>query len=113
GAVLGYIAIFAPGLAINAAAIPVWQRVRSSKLLQRVLPGMNAAAVGLVFAAAYLLFQKSVATAQRTGAGAAAASLGSRPLYAVIAAGSYILVDNGVRSPYAMLLGAVSGLAAN
>ncbi|TPX65327.1 hypothetical protein SpCBS45565_g05245 [Spizellomyces sp. 'palustris'] len=104
GALLGYIGIFTPGLALNAAAMPLWARVRKSKVLVHVLPGMNAAAVGLVYAAAYLLWQKGVVR------GDVVRPLGDFPFYAVVAGVAYVLVDAGTRTVIVMILGCLAGL---
>ncbi|KAJ3045630.1 hypothetical protein HK097_001141 [Rhizophlyctis rosea] len=104
GALLGYIAIFLPGLALNAASMPLWQKVRKNKVIGDVLPGMNAAAVGLVFSAGYLLWQKGVL---RDGG---VRALGDFPFYAVVAGIAYVLVDGGVKTPYVMVGGVVAGL---
>ncbi|KAJ3188665.1 hypothetical protein HDU85_004379 [Gaertneriomyces sp. JEL0708] len=104
GALLGYAGIFTPGLALNAASLPLWQRIRSNTIIQRALPGINAAAVGLVFAAAFLLFQRAIV---RQGA---AESLSNYPYYAVVAGCSYVLVNARMRPWVVMILGALAGL---
>lgn len=104
GALLGYTGIFSPGLALNAASIPLWHRVRKNKVINDVLPGMNAAAVGLVFSAAYLLWQKGIVRGEVTD------PLGSVPFYACVAGCSYVLVNSAVQTPIVMVLGALAGL---
>ncbi|KAJ3040034.1 hypothetical protein HDV00_011483 [Rhizophlyctis rosea] len=104
GALLGYVGIFTPGLALNAASIPLWQRVRKNKIINDVLPGMNAAAVGLVYAAAYLLWEKGIVR------GDLVEPLGSIPYYAVVAGCAFVLVNAGVQTPIVMILGALAGL---
>jgi chromate transporter len=47
------IAIFLPGLLAMGAALSFWSRMRESRSLQRVVPGINASVVG-VLAAAFL-----------------------------------------------------------
>jgi chromate transporter len=47
------IAIFLPGLLAIGAALSYWSRMRESRSLQKVLPGINASVVG-VLAAAFL-----------------------------------------------------------
>ncbi|TPX61489.1 hypothetical protein PhCBS80983_g01092 [Powellomyces hirtus] len=104
GALLGYAGIFTPGLAINAASLPLWQKIRTNTTIQRALPGMNAAAVGLVFAAAFLLFRRAIVR------GNSAESLSEYPYYAVVAACSYVLVNARMRPWIVMILGALAGL---
>ncbi|KAL7754020.1 hypothetical protein RI367_000953 [Sorochytrium milnesiophthora] len=104
GALLGYAGIFTPGLALNAAALPLWQMVRTNKVVVRALPGINAAAVGLVYAAAYLLWQRGLSN------GNGVEPVGTLPYYAAVAGCAFVLVNAGVRPPFVMLLGAVAGV---
>ncbi|KAG9804993.1 chromate transporter, partial [Aureobasidium melanogenum] len=57
GAVLGFIGIFLPGLALSTAVSGIWQVVRTKALVVSVLRGINATAVGLVFTAVYRLWE--------------------------------------------------------
>jgi chromate transporter len=50
---IALIAIFLPGLLAMGAALSFWSRMRESRSLQKVLPGVNASVVG-VLAAAFL-----------------------------------------------------------
>ncbi|KAJ3084116.1 hypothetical protein HK102_000758 [Quaeritorhiza haematococci] len=104
GALLGYTGIFFPGLALNAAVVPLWSYIRKSKRLLAVLPGINAAAVGLVFSAAFAVWEKGIVR------GDVVRPLGDFPFYAVVAGVAFVLVDWGVRTPVAMLFGAVMGV---
>ena len=51
GAVLATLAIFAPGLALLALALPLWARLRGLARLRGAVAGVNAAVVGLLGAA--------------------------------------------------------------
>ncbi len=59
GAVLAYIGIFAPGLALHSATMGVWSplRRRSHRAVFACLRGVNATAVGLVYTAVYRLWE--------------------------------------------------------
>lgn len=105
GALLGYIGIFFPGLALNAASLPLWTKIRSSKVIQRCLPGMNAAAVGLVFSAAYLLWTRGIVRG-----GGVVETVGTYPWYAVVTGVAFVLVNVKVRSWVVMILGLLAGL---
>lgn len=56
GCIIGSIGIFLPGLLIMFFVYPIWDRVKQYPIVQRSLDGIVAAAVGLVFAAAILIF---------------------------------------------------------
>jgi chromate transporter len=43
--------IFAPGLLLVTALLPVWQAASQYRLVRRAVPGINAAVVGLLAAA--------------------------------------------------------------
>lgn len=51
GAALFLVALFAPGALLLQAALPAWQRVRAHPWMATLLPGLNAAVVGLLGAA--------------------------------------------------------------
>lgn len=53
GAVLCLIAIFLPSFLVVIAALPHWERLRTSSAAQSALAGVNAGVVGLLFAALY------------------------------------------------------------
>ncbi len=53
GAAVALAAIFAPGLTLMAAALPLWARVSRHPAASRVVSGINAAVVGLLGAALY------------------------------------------------------------
>ena len=85
------IAIFLPGLLAIGAALSFWSRMRESRSLQRVLPGINASVVG-VLAAAFLRPVCSTAIHSMLDVVVAAAALAlltlakARPWMVVIAA---------------------------
>lgn len=53
GALLATVAIFLPGFLLVAGALPFWNHLRQNRALQGALAGMNAAVVGILFAALY------------------------------------------------------------
>ncbi|KAG0335204.1 hypothetical protein BG004_000085, partial [Podila humilis] len=58
GAILGFIGIFAPGIILKNGLIPFWQTFREKPVVQMVFRGLNACALGLVFSAAWLLWEQ-------------------------------------------------------
>jgi len=51
GAVFATVAIFLPGSLLALGALPFWSRLQGHPALRRLLPGVNAAVVGVLFAA--------------------------------------------------------------
>lgn len=104
GAVLGYIGIFAPGLILKIGLIPLWQKYRGLVGVQRAFKGVNSSAVGLVFAAVYLLSIKCIVGRDH------GASLTAYPIYVSIAATTFTLVEYlQVPAPILIIMGGVTG----
>lgn len=55
GCLLGAIAIFLPGTLLIFFVYPVWEWLKQYAVIQRAMPGVNAAAGGLILAAVYIL----------------------------------------------------------
>jgi chromate transport protein ChrA len=85
GAVLSFIGIFLPGLTLTTAISGIWQLVRTKPIVGSTLRGINAAAVGLVFAAVYRLWEIGYLTPD-SGRGQ---SLANDPWWVVVAAVTY------------------------
>ena len=107
GAVLAYIAIFLPGLALAVAAQSFWRILRKRKWVGDVLRGVNATAVGLVFTAVYRLWEiGNLTTGESRGV-----SLAMEPWWVVVAAVTYAeSAWFGVPPAVAIVMGAVLGL---
>jgi chromate transporter len=58
GALTCWTGLFAPGVTLIFGVLPFWGAVRTFKTYQKMLPGLNASAVGLVVAAAVQMFLK-------------------------------------------------------
>ncbi|KAG9695104.1 chromate transporter, partial [Aureobasidium melanogenum] len=107
GAVLGFIGIFLPGLALSTAVSGIWQIVRTKALVVSVLRGINATAVGLVFTAVYRLWEIGYLTPD-SGRGK---SLANDPWWVVVAAVAYSgTAWFKIPPALAILAGAVLGL---
>jgi chromate transport protein ChrA len=86
GALIGYIAIFAPGYIICTGFQALWRQLRRKVWLKSVLRGVHASAVGLVFAAVYRLWQIGLLDAEyRSGR-----PLGSDPWWVAIVATAFV-----------------------
>lgn len=85
GAVLSFIGIFLPGLTLTTAISGIWQLVRTKAIVASALRGINAVAVGLVFAAVYRLWEIGYLT-PTSGRGK---SLAGDPWWVVVAAVTY------------------------
>jgi chromate transport protein ChrA len=107
GAVLGYVAIFAPGLITVHGTMGVWSAVRGLRWVKSLLRGINAAAVGLIYTAVYRLWQIGyIDEGFQEGT-----NLGMEPWLVVITSASYVGgYWFGVSPPVAIVMGAVLGL---
>ncbi|SMF82363.1 chromate transporter [Paenibacillus uliginis N3/975] len=77
GAVVAVLAVFLPGFLLVIGAMPFWNRFRRNVRLQGVMLGMNAAVVGILFAALYDPIWKSSITS---------------PFEFIIAAGLFVML---------------------
>ncbi|KAJ3327286.1 hypothetical protein HDU93_002049 [Gonapodya sp. JEL0774] len=121
GALLGNLGIFAPGLLLIAGFLPFWHRARTHSTVRIVLDGVNAAAVGLVFSAAYQLWEKAIVPIVRDGNGNVSVSgtgrvlsVGDFPLYAILAAFGFVACGIVAKwkfsEPWAIAAGGVVGV---
>ncbi|CAD0088576.1 unnamed protein product, partial [Aureobasidium vineae] len=107
GAVVSFVGIFLPGLALSAAVLGIWRIVRTKAVVASVLRGINATAVGLVFTAVYRLWEIGYLTPE-SGQGK---SLANEPWWVVVAAVAYSgAAWFRVPPAVAIVLGAVLGL---
>lgn len=53
GTVVCWIGLFGPGVMLMFAVLPFWKKFREFQIYRRALPGMNAAAVGLILASVF------------------------------------------------------------
>ncbi|KAL2220295.1 chromate ion transporter [Thermoascus aurantiacus ATCC 26904] len=107
GAILGFIGIFFPGIALAVGFQSIWGAVRTKAFVISLLRGVNAAAVGLVFTAVYRLWEIGYlsSTASR------GQSLGKEPFWLVVAALTY--AENAwfrVPPAAAIIFGGILGL---
>ncbi|KAK4231186.1 chromate transporter-domain-containing protein [Podospora fimiseda] len=107
GGLLGYIAIFFPGMITVHGTMGVWGALRGMRWVKSALRGVNAAAVGLIYTAVYRLWQIGWIDEGFTGG----ESLANDPWWVVVTASSYVGgMWFGVSPPVACLFGAVLGL---
>ena len=107
GALIGYLAIFTPGLWLHTGFMGLWSTVRSIHAVKAGLRGIHATAVGLVFTAVYRLFEIGYLDGEVQDGG----SLGRDPWWVVIIATTYVGgMHFKVPPPLAIVLGAVMGL---
>ncbi|QIW95621.1 hypothetical protein AMS68_001139 [Peltaster fructicola] len=107
GALLGWVGIFVPGLAMALGFQGIWSTLRTMPAVVCFLRGINATAVGLVFTAVYRLWEIGYLTPQSTEG----ISLALEPWWVVTATISFCSSRwFNVTPAIAILLGAVLGL---
>ncbi|KAH8725998.1 chromate transporter [Phaeosphaeriaceae sp. PMI808] len=107
GALLGFLGIFVPGIALAIAVQSFWRVLRKKKWVVDLLRGVNATAVGLVFTAVYRLWEIGYLTPE-TSRGQ---SLAVEPWWVVVAAVTYAeSAWFNIPPALAIVLGAVLGL---
>ncbi|KAI9347813.1 chromate transporter-domain-containing protein [Zopfochytrium polystomum] len=115
GALLGWVGIFLPGLLIKAAFLPVWKKYRGFPMIKTVFRGFNSVAVGLVFSAVFLLWQKSLSiTADNKpfpSSDNADRALGNFPFYVAVTAVAFVAIEHiKVPPPFVVIAGGVVGV---
>lgn len=107
GALIAFVAIYTPGLLIVVGFTGLWRILRSRTWFLSVLRGVNASAVGLVYAAVYKLWQIGYLTvAMQQGL-----PLGTDPWLVAITATAFVAVAwFRVNAPTAILLGGAMGM---
>ncbi|EXJ58876.1 hypothetical protein A1O7_06306 [Cladophialophora yegresii CBS 114405] len=107
GAVVAFVAIFAPGLVLVHGTMGIWTALRTRRWVRAGLRGINAAAVGLIYTAIYRLWEIGYIDERFTSG----SSLGRDPWWVVVTATSYVGVSwYKVPVPGAILLGGAMGL---
>jgi chromate transport protein ChrA len=106
-ALIAFVAIFFPGLALATGMNPVWKYLRRYQAVASALRGVNAATVGLVWTAVYRLWEAGNLSSSST----TVQTLGSDPWWLVIAAISFSSNQwYGVAAPVCIVLGEIMGL---
>ncbi|KAJ3161179.1 hypothetical protein HDU86_007801 [Geranomyces michiganensis] len=110
GALLAWIGIFTPGLLVKTGVLPLWRHFRGFPHIQILFRGINAAAVGLVYTATYLLWQKAISV---SGGGMTMGPMpvGDSPYYVALVGFAFVGVGFlGVPAPVAIIAGGIAGL---
>ncbi|TDL22895.1 chromate transporter [Rickenella mellea] len=81
-AILGFVGIFLPGIALATGFSALWLRLRRFRSVTALLRGVNAGAVGLVWTAVYRLWEAGYLRADNANG----ESLGLEPWWVVVAA---------------------------
>lgn len=99
GVIVCWIGLFAPGILLLYGLLPWWVKFRQFSIYRRALPGVNAAAVGLIVAAVFQLGMKVHSNSPIPDASICIGIIG------------FVLVDAlDVSAPLVVLLGAVLGV---
>ncbi|CAF9904017.1 MAG: hypothetical protein ALECFALPRED_004803 [Alectoria fallacina] len=108
GALIAFVAMYAPGLFVVVGFMGLWRILRDKAWFLATLRGVNAAAVGLVFTAVYKLWQIGCLTAAVQGG----SPLGTDPWLVAITGTAFV---GGawfkMTPPVAILLGGAMGVA--
>eukprot|EP00906_Rhabdomonas_costata_P036796 RCo051583 len=106
GAILGYVGIYFPGIALKLGVLPLWKHLRGRPSIKSFLRGVSAAAVGLVFYAVYILWQKAVSLPDGT-----ATSLDGHSLYVILTTLTFVAVGLlSLPAPAVVVFGGVVGV---
>ncbi|KAF8520563.1 chromate transporter-domain-containing protein [Gautieria morchelliformis] len=113
GGILGCVAIFLPGIVLKMGLLPLYTKWRSIKTTRSVLRGLNAAAVGLIFAATYRLLRVGfISRGTDASAPAVTSSLEQDGWWVVITATTFVGCEwFNLPAPAAIAGGAVGGIA--
>ncbi|KAL9648720.1 hypothetical protein ABK040_003658 [Willaertia magna] len=60
GAFICWLGLFLPAFLTIYAVLPFWKKYREKKIIQKILFGVNATAIGFVYVAVFMLFKTSV-----------------------------------------------------
>ena len=97
GIAAAWVGLFSPGILLIFAASAFWSRARNIAVYKDMLPGMNAAAVGLIMIACYTMYTQVSALSPRPGistalglVAAAAIDIYAAPAPLVIVTGSLL-----------------------
>jgi chromate transport protein ChrA len=105
--ILGFIAIFSPGLVLATGFQSLWRQVRTWRIVKPALRGINSAAVGLIWTAVYRLWEIGYLRAGFS----AGSSLGQEPWFLVIAAVAFCGNQwYHIPAPVAIVFGGAFGL---
>ena len=99
--------MFLPGLLIKTGVLALWKIMRTKRLLNSALKGVECSAVGLVFTAVYRLWSIGLITGQIQGGSA----LDSEPWFVLVTAASFVCSKwFGVKPPVAIVGGGLLGM---
>ncbi|KAG7530443.1 hypothetical protein FFLO_05042 [Filobasidium floriforme] len=113
GALLGYIGIFAPGILLKLALLPLYKDWREYAIAKSALRGLNAAAVGLIYTAVWQLFLVGhiYTSAEGTTTSTVSGALTVDPWWGVVAGASFAATQwYHLPPPVSVLSGAIAGL---
>ncbi|KAK7207956.1 chromate transporter [Myxozyma melibiosi] len=107
GAIVSFIAMYAPGMLVAGGMFTFWNKLRRYPLVLSVLRGVNASAVGLIWTAIYRIWESGYLS-QKWQDGI---SLGNDPWWVVCAAVAF-LGGRGynVPAPISIFIGGIMGL---
>lgn len=107
GGILGFVGIYAPGIVLAIAFQSLWHVLRACPTFVAFLRGVNAGAVGLIFAAVYRIWKIGYLAEGHTSG----VSLGDNPWWVAVAVIAYASSAwYGVATFLSILGGSILGL---
>ncbi|KAM0751049.1 hypothetical protein T439DRAFT_380067 [Meredithblackwellia eburnea MCA 4105] len=112
GALLGYLGIFTPGILLKFALLPAYSKFREHPAVKSALKGLNAAASGLVWGAAFRLWKSGLLSPPLSpGTATVSTSLERSGYWAAVSGAAYMASEHfSLPAPLIILGGAVGGL---
>ncbi|KAK9450251.1 chromate transporter-domain-containing protein [Limtongia smithiae] len=107
GAVVSFIAMYAPGMLVAGGMFTFWHKLRKYAVITSLLRGINAAAIGLVWTAIYRIWESGfLSDANPDGI-----SLGEDPWWTAVASTAFVLGRGwSVPAPFSIFLGGLMGI---
>lgn len=107
GAVIGFLALFFPGIIIKNALLPIWTKMRTKPRLNSALNGVACGAVGLIYTAVYRLWNIGLINRNSQQG----SSINQEPWFVLVSAVSFISCKwYRTQPPVAIVAGALLGM---
>ncbi|CEM39786.1 unnamed protein product [Vitrella brassicaformis CCMP3155] len=96
GALLCWLGLFSPGVILIFGLLPFWKQLRKASIYRRALPGLNASAAGLVFAACASLCFKALDNSPFVHTSVCIGMIGFALIYAYKLSAPLVVITGGI-----------------